>query len=79
MNDGIITGYDLRKCMCCSGPMITFTNDPKPYSAEFRLIDNEDFLGISADDKFPIYLKVDWKANAGNSCNRIIITRFKRL
>jgi hypothetical protein len=78
MNDGIITGFDLRECACCGGLMITFTNDPKPYSAEFKLIENEADLGITDKDTFPIYVKVDWKESLTSACNRIIITRFVR-
>jgi hypothetical protein len=78
MNEGIITGYDLRECACCGGPMITFTSDPKPYSAEFKLIENEADLGITDKDTFPIYVKVDWKESSAGACNRIIITRFVR-
>lgn len=60
--DAIITGWDYRKCMCCGGLMITFANDPKPYSADFKLISNPNQdLGISDSTTFPMNVKVVWE------------------
>jgi len=78
MNDGIITGPDVRACVCCGGLMINFNGDALPYSGEFRLIENGKDLGITDKDKFPIYVNVDWKTDMTNTCNHIIITRMAR-
>jgi hypothetical protein len=78
MNDGIITGADLRMCACCGGLMITFTDNPQPYGAAFRQIENGQELGITEKDKFPIYVKVDWRTDDANACKPIIITRMIR-
>lgn len=79
MNDAIITGYDARTCICCGGLMITFDGETRPYVGEFKLIENSSALGITAKDTFPIYVKVDWKIDATNVCNHILITKFARL
>jgi hypothetical protein len=78
MNDAIITGSDMRMCVCCGGLMITFNGETKPYTGDFKLIENSADLGITEKDTFPIYVKVDWKVDTTNICNHIIITRFKR-
>ena len=78
MNNGIITGPDIRACVCCGGLMITFTGNPQPYAAEFKRIENVDELGITDKDKFPIYVKVDWRTDSSSVCGFIIITRMVR-
>ena len=75
MNDGIITGSDRGACICCGGLMITFTQNPEPYAAEFRRIENAAELRITDKDKFPIYVKVDWRIDSASACKPIIITR----
>jgi hypothetical protein len=78
MNDAVITGFDVKTCICCGGVMITFNGVAQPYTGESRLIENGKDLGITAEDKFPIYVKVDWRTDATNVCNHIIITRIAR-
>lgn len=76
--NAIITGFDARKCACCGGLMINFNGETKPYVGDFKLIDNAADLGISENDKFPIYAKVEWEPDTANVCNHIIITKFER-
>ena len=78
MNDAIITGPDARACICCGGLMITFNGETRPYTGDFRLIENSGDIGITDKDKFPIYVKVDWKEDTTNVCNHIFITRIAR-
>lgn len=80
MNDAIITGPDFRACICCGGLMITFNGETRPYTGDFRLIntDNSVDLGITNNDTFPIYVKVDWKEDTTNVCHDITITRVAR-
>lgn len=78
MNDAIITGSDARMCVCCGGLMITFNGETKPYTGDFKLINNGAATGITEKDAFPVYVKVDWKADTTNVCNGIIITRIAR-
>jgi hypothetical protein len=78
MNDGIITGFDMRACVCCGGLMITFTGDKTPYAGDFKLIGNETDLGQEYKEKFPVYVKVAWKDDTTNICKHIIITRIAR-
>ena len=78
MNDAIITGSDARTCVCCGGLMITFNGETRPYTGDFKLIENGVDLGITEKDTFPVYVKVDWKVDTTNSCNHIIITRIGR-
>ena len=78
-NDGIITGNDGRMCMTCGGLMLTFSEDPKPYTAPFLLINNEPTdLGISEFGPFPIYVNVDWKGDTTDGRQRITVTRLTR-
>ena len=78
MKDAIITGFDARMCICCGGLMITFNGETRPYIGEFKLIENSGDIGIKEDDRFPIYVKVDWKEDTTNVCNHIFITRIVR-
>lgn len=78
MNNAIITGADARTCICCGGLMITFNGETGAYTGDFRLIQNGGSIGITDKDKFPVYVKVDWKENTTNVCNTIIITRIAR-
>lgn len=62
----IITGQDARRCMCCGGFMITFSDNPTPYEAEF-VSWQEDFqsiddrFGITADSDFPLYVEIQYQ------------------
>lgn len=59
LREAVITGYDYRKCLCCGGLMINFSNDPVPYNAPFRLISNPpSYFGFTDSTKFPVYIKV---------------------
>ncbi|MEP7228717.1 MAG: hypothetical protein ABI691_00615 [Ginsengibacter sp.] len=78
INNAIITGYDVRACVCCGGLMITFDGELKPYTGAFRLISNSADIGIKQTDTFPIYVKVDWKEDTTNICNHILITKIAR-
>ena len=78
MNDAIITGSDVRACICCGGLMITFNGEARTYTGDFRLIENSGDIGISENDRFPIYVKVDWKEDTTNVCKHILITRISR-
>ena len=70
--DGIITGVDMRECVCCGGLMITFSNDPKPYSATFNTINKmPENTGINEQSKFPIYVSVKY-TNSPNNCGNSV-------
>jgi len=76
--NAIITGFDLRMCACCGGLMINFDGETKAYNGDFKLIDNAVDLGISENDKFPVFARVEWTPDTTNICNYIIITKFER-
>jgi hypothetical protein len=78
MDDATITGPDLRTCPCCGGLMITFNGETRPYTGDFKLIENGTQLGIKDNEAFPIFVKVDWKTDSTNICHHIIITRIAR-
>ena len=64
--DAVITGYDYRKCSCCGGLMISFSNDPQPYHNSFYLIRHlPDNAGIGEQTTFPVYAKVIWQPVTG--------------
>ena len=79
MQNAIITGFDERACMCCGGLMITFNGETKPYTGDFKLIENSSDIGISDKASFPIYVKLNWKADTTNPCHRIRITKMVRI
>lgn len=78
-DEAVITGWDVRACACCGGLMINFSGEPQPYKGDFKLIENSTELGITANDVFPIHVKVDWKEDPDNLCRRIIVARIKRV
>ena len=62
--DAVITGYDVRDCVCCGGLMINFNNDTIPYSGTFYLINELPASPvIDNNTKFPLYVRVTWKFN----------------
>ena len=79
MSDAIITGWDQRACVCCGGLMINFTGEAERYKGDFKLIRNSSDLDIKTNESFPIYVKVDWTADA-NICsgNYITVHKLKR-
>jgi len=78
--NAIITGFDLRKCACCGGLMITFNGETTPNAGDFKLISNNPAdLGISANDKFPMHVYVEWKPGTSDYCDHIIITKFEKI
>lgn len=79
MSEAIITGYDERMCPCCGGLMITFNGEKRPYSGEFKLIENSADIDIKSNETFPVYVEVNWTTEP-NKClgNYIKITRLKR-
>ncbi len=80
MSDAVITGYNQALCSCCGGLMINFNGETRPYTGDFKLIQNTDAeLGISTRDTFPLYVKVDWTPLAGGcGATRINVTKLKR-
>ena len=82
MDQGIITGYDMRYCICCGGLMINFNGDTAAsYEDPFFLISNSSLeLGITDTTTFPVRMRVDWVKDTAicDGENHIKITRFKR-
>ena len=75
MNYAVITGFDYRLCVCCGGLFFKL-NDGR----SFLTGDNPGNLNIKSDDKFPIYVKIDWQIDSSHCFgNYITITRLKRL
>jgi hypothetical protein len=79
MNNGTITGFDMRDCVCCGGLMINFRNEIKSYTGEFYLIDNNPSeFGINDKTKFPVQMMVNWVKDSMKCSNQHIkITKFK--
>lgn len=76
--NAIITGYDMRMCMCCGGLMVTFQDNPTPYSGKFYLIHNSSELGIDEKTTFPIYVNITWVEK--DFCSpSIIVTSYKKI
>ncbi|EAY24231.1 hypothetical protein M23134_06315 [Microscilla marina ATCC 23134] len=67
--DAIIIGFDARRCQCCGGFMVTFSNDPTPYKADhyqWRPKQGQETFGVSHSSKFPMYVKIKYKAVASD-------------
>jgi hypothetical protein len=78
LKSAVITGYDLRVCVCCGGLMLNFNGETEPYKGDFYLVDNKPSeLGITETTKFPVYIDVAY--NHLEKCNGayITITGFK--
>jgi hypothetical protein len=69
----IITGYDMRKCACCGGLMVTFSNDPTPYSADFVLVETmPKGSTINESTKFPVHVCIKYE-KLETSCGTVKI------
>ncbi|MBS1533177.1 MAG: hypothetical protein JSU01_22955 [Bacteroidetes bacterium] len=75
--DGVITGYDLRKCMspACGGLFITIKNDTSQYRTSQTLSQ----LGIDESSKFPIAVELNYKRDTGiyHNFNYIVVTHIE--
>jgi len=77
--DGVITGYDMRKCAspACGGLFITLKKDtaqnPPPY---YRTNQTLTQLGISENTRFPIYVDLSYRPDTGifKAYNYIVVT-----
>lgn len=70
----IITGIDYRKCMCCGGPMITFSDTTTPYAATYKLVTNNwEELGITDSTVYPVKVFITYRPDA-DRCNGQFIT-----
>ena len=76
--DAVITGQDQRYCACCGGLMINFTGETRPYTGDFKLIDNSADVGISPTEVFPLYVKVDYVDLTKCGGNSIKVTKLVR-
>ncbi|MFN5252049.1 MAG: hypothetical protein ACOVQJ_10940 [Bacteroidia bacterium] len=69
-----ITGIDFRKCMCCGGPMITFSDTTEPYAAAYKIVRNNwEELGITDSTQFPVKVQILYKVDTA-SCDGKFIT-----
>lgn len=75
LTSAIITGNDGRYCGCCGGLMITFTNDPQPYGAAFKLISNNVLSDLGNNVTFPVYVEVAWRDDPSKCGEYIIIEK----
>ena len=79
LQDGVITGFDQRACVCCGGLMISFGNKTEPDASQFFLIDNDPSeFGISGTSTFPVYVKAAWTLTTKCAGQHIKITKLVR-
>jgi hypothetical protein len=73
---GVITGEDLRYCLCCGGLLINIDTDSLGYTNSTYQINElpADFI-IPKDTRFPIYVALNWQKETAKYCNGILITR----
>jgi hypothetical protein len=76
----VITGFDYRKCGCCGGLLINFSNNTNSFDGEYRLVSNDPVeLGIDDSTVFPVYLKVRWEIDRSRcDGNYITIKEFEK-
>jgi hypothetical protein len=74
MNNGAITGPDVRECSCCGGYFIEIENITYRF---FELPANSEIDLINA--RFPVYVRLDWQ-NDPNAClgDEIFVMRIER-
>jgi hypothetical protein len=72
---GIITGPDIRACVCCGGwfikiDTILYEFDTLPVNSDINL----------EKETFPVYVKLDWRFPDTGYCpgNKIIVIRIKK-
>ena len=71
-SDGIITGVDYRKCMCCSGYFI------KIDTLKYRFFAIPDTTEINLEKAvFPIPVKLKWKKMESNCSDVIEVIEMK--
>ena len=55
-SDGVITGYDYRKCICCGGWFIVIQDS----TYRFKEIPKDGILYLN-NETFPLTVELDWK------------------
>lgn len=70
--------YDPRLCPCCGGFVINFDGSTSFSAAGTKSIINNADVGISNNDKFPLYVKVDYIDVPGGCRPTIKITKLVR-
>jgi hypothetical protein len=70
--------YDPRLCPCCGGFVINFDGSTSSSAAGTKAIVNNADVGISNNDKFPLYVKVDYVNVPGECRPTIKITNLER-
>lgn len=79
-HNAILTGWDATECACCGGLMVTFGEETKPYTGEYKLIQNSEELNITPEADFPIYAIIEYTENGNIFCSNFIkVTKFKRV
>lgn len=83
MQNAIITGFDARRCLCCGGFMVTFSDNPTPYEADYyqwRPTDEEQNFGVTHASHFPLRVKISFQPKASDcvaSLGEIFITEME--
>jgi hypothetical protein len=73
-SDGIITGYDLRECVCCGGWFIDIADS----TYRFYEVPKDSYIFFEVET-YPIKVKLDWKKSP-TPCmgDEIIVERIKK-
>ena len=80
MSKGEIIGYDAKTCVCCGGTEITIDNVQNANGNGYFLIGSlPSGFTIGNNEKFPIYVTLDWKIDSAHCFgNYIDITKIAR-
>jgi hypothetical protein len=74
-SSGVITGPDIRACVCCGGWFIKI--DTLTY--EFNNLPEGSSINLETET-FPLSVKLNWQPAVTGACtaNRIVITKIKK-
>jgi len=74
-NEGIISGYDYRKCMCCGGYFVEVEDSTYRF-----YVMPDDFNFDWETDTFPLNVLLDWRLDSAQCLgDEIIVERMERV
>src|ERR1700682_159254 len=83
MNEGVITGVDVRECLCtltcpcsCSSLIFHFTNTG---DSSRVIIDNGTIFNLTSNTQFPLNITLDWQSTTRCGIKAIKVLKYKML
>ena len=81
MATGVITGKDMRMCMCCGGYLINLNSNSTEMYTDSTYHFNEVPAGIDLNEQasFPVFVKLDYEKTQEYCGKGIKITRVEKM